>query len=412
MQKRNSKGVTGKSRLLVLASTYPRWQGDPEPAFVHELCKSLLHCFDVTVLCPHASGAPFDEVMEGVRVVRYRYAPERFETLVNDGGIVSNLKGAPWKWLLLPLFFVAQIWGLWRINRTWKPDLIHAHWLIPQALSVTFLGVLTSRLPPLYVTSHGADLFALKSKVFQWLKRLVVARASGVSVVSSIMKQELEDLGCDATKISVMPMGVDLEDRFSPSRTVVRSRREILFVGRLVEKKGLRYLLEALPSVLEVFPDTSITVVGFGPEKTKLLQLVDALKVQNRVSFVGAVPQSGLAEYYRRAAVFVAPFILAQNGDQEGLGLVVVEALGCGCPVIVSDIPATRDITHDIEGATTVPMRNSSAIAEAIISVYRTNDRPRPEAVTSISELRRRFSWSSVGNSYAIELSKLLRIGG
>ena len=88
-----------RKKLLVLASTYPRWEGDPEPGFVHELAKRLTTPFKVRVLCPHAWNAAAQEMLEGVEVVRYRYAPVRFETLVNDGGIVNNLRHQPWKWL-------------------------------------------------------------------------------------------------------------------------------------------------------------------------------------------------------------------------------------------------------------------------------------------------------------------------
>ena len=82
--------------LLVLASTYPRWAGDPEPSFVHELARRMGTEFRVIVVCPHAMGAKQKELLDGVEVVRYRYAPERWETLVNDGGIVANLKARRW----------------------------------------------------------------------------------------------------------------------------------------------------------------------------------------------------------------------------------------------------------------------------------------------------------------------------
>src|SRR5690606_6282774 len=92
----------GTPTLLVLTSTYPRWAGDPEPGFVHELAKRLTDRFRVIVLGPHAPGAKTAEVLDGVEVIRYRYAPERMETLVNDGGIITNLRRSRWKYLLVP----------------------------------------------------------------------------------------------------------------------------------------------------------------------------------------------------------------------------------------------------------------------------------------------------------------------
>ena len=109
--------MTVRRRLLVLTSTYPRWPNDREPGFVHELCKRLTGDFDVTVLSPHASGAMVEEIMDGVSVRRYRYAPASWETLVNNGGIVTNLKRQPWKWLLVPGFLLVQAWAVWRLIR-------------------------------------------------------------------------------------------------------------------------------------------------------------------------------------------------------------------------------------------------------------------------------------------------------
>ncbi|HTH09438.1 MAG TPA: glycosyltransferase, partial [Acidovorax sp.] len=149
----------GKRTLLVLASTYPRWAGDPEPGFVHELAKRMTDRFRVIALVPHTGGARAREMLEGVEVHRYRYAPKRWETLVNDGGIVANLKRDRWKHLLVPGFVLAQAWCAWRLLRRERVDVIHAHWLVPQGLIAALLRYLPGRAAPFLVTSHGADLF-------------------------------------------------------------------------------------------------------------------------------------------------------------------------------------------------------------------------------------------------------------
>ena len=152
-----------RPRLLVLTSTYPRWRNETEPGFVHELSRRLTDQFDVRVVGPHAPGALRHENMDGVEIRRFRYAPVRLQTLVNDGGIVTNLKRQPWKWLLVPSFILGLFWSTWREIRRWRPDVVHAHWLIPQGLVMALLSALSSRTPPYVVTSHGADLFALRT---------------------------------------------------------------------------------------------------------------------------------------------------------------------------------------------------------------------------------------------------------
>ncbi|MEJ1098018.1 glycosyltransferase [Pseudoxanthomonas sp. CCNWLW206] len=389
--------------LLVLASTYPRWLGDHEPGFVHELSKRLTRHFTVVALCPSAPGTVSEEVMDGVSVVRYRYAPRRMERLVSDGGIVENLRRDRWKLLLIPGFVLGQAWWAWRLMRTRKIQFVHAHWLIPQGLIAAFLTSLPGTHMPYVVTSHGADLFALRGRMLDWLKRFVVRRAAAVTVVSGAMRDTLRNIGADTSKVAVLPMGVDLATRFTPDHDVPRASNELLFVGRLVEKKGLRHLIQAMPAILQRRPDVTLTIVGFGPEEAASRDLAEALGVSANVSFVGAVKQEELPALYRRAAVFVAPFVQAASGDQEGLGLVLVEALGCGCRVVVSDLPATREV--DGSGSLIrVPPGDPRLLAESILASLDHEHSPVPPVAIKT------FDWSSRAAAYATLLRSAMGV--
>jgi glycosyltransferase involved in cell wall biosynthesis len=121
-------------------------------------------------------------------------------------------------------------------------------------------------MAPFVATSHGADLFALKARPLQALKRHVVRRASAITVVSTAMRDELARIGVRTDKITVQPMGVDLHGQFIPDPAITRSRDELLFVGRLVEKKGLQYLIDAMPAIVAAKPSAFLTIAGFGPE--------------------------------------------------------------------------------------------------------------------------------------------------
>lgn len=396
-----------RPRLLVLTSTYPRWAGDPEPGFVHELARRLVGRFQVTVVCPHAAGAATREDMDGVHVVRYRYAPERWETLVNDGGIVANLRRSRWKLLLLPGFVLAQLWAAWRVCRREGVDVVHAHWLVPQGLVAVTLRMLGRGRPPFVVTSHGADLYALKGRVFDWIKAAVARRAAAVTVVSSTMAESLHRLGVPPEGVSVQSMGVDVAERFTPDPSVSRTDHEILFVGRLVEKKGLRYLLDAMPRVLQAMPDARLNIAGFGPEEAALRAQAVRLGIGDRVQFLGAVPQADLPGLYRRAALFVAPFVRAASGDQEGLGLVVVEAIACGCPVVAGDVPAVRDVLGDAPG-TMVRADDVDALAEAVIAVLADPASAHAQAARLRHSLMARMDWDVVADGYGRLLANCL----
>jgi glycosyltransferase involved in cell wall biosynthesis len=386
--------------LVVLASTYPRWSGDHEPGFVHELAKRLVDRFKVIAVVPCAPGALARENLDGVEVFRYRYAPRGLETLVNDGGIVTNLRRHRWKLLLVPTFVMAQLWRTWRISRTCKVDLIHAHWLLPQGLIAIVLRKLSRHRLPVLVTSHGADLFALQGAALNALKRLVVRQASAVTVVSEAMCGELERIGARVESVDVQPMGVDLSGRFTPDLTTQRSHDEILFVGRLVEKKGLRYLIDAMPAILEARPPAYLTVVGFGPEEPTLRAQAEGLGLQGKIRFIGAMQQTALPAYYRRAAVFVAPFVQASSGDQEGLGLVSLEATGCGCPVVMSDLPATRGVLPESAGCVRVAPADSVALARAVLDVLTHSSQHLRGVEAYREQATKRFAWEAVAQRY------------
>jgi glycosyltransferase involved in cell wall biosynthesis len=233
------------------------------------------------------------------------------------------------------------------------------------------------------------------------LKRLVVRRASTVTVVSQAMYGQLARIHADTSKVVVQPMGVDLVDRFTPNQVVERSAHEILFVGRLVEKKGLRHLLDAMPTVLAAVPHARLTIAGFGPDEPALRLQVKRLGLDASVQFLGAVSQQELPGLYRRAAVFVAPFVQAASGDQEGLGLVCVEALGCGCPIVVSDLPATRDVLPHGAGCIRVAPGNHVVLADAIVDSLLHADVHCRGVESCRAQVVHQFDWRTVSGRYA-----------
>jgi len=391
-----------------LTSTYPRWADDSEPGFVHELCHRLVDNFDVRVVGPHAPGALNQETMDNVEIRRYRYAPVRLQTLVNDGGIVTNLKRQPWKWLLLPGFLLGQLWTTWRQIRRWRPDVVHAHWLIPQGLTAALICLLVRDNPPLLVTSHGTDMNGLRFWPMPGLKRLVIRQAAGATIVSSGMLSAMKGQGLCTDRVAIEPMGADLKTRFTPDNGISRSSHELLFVGRLVEVKGVRFLIAAMPEIIENHPGARLTVAGFGPEERNLRKQAQSLGIRHKVRFIGAVPQKRLPELYRRAAVFVAPFVETSGGHQEGLGLVTIEAIGCGCLAVVSDLPATRDVIEDDA------FRFTPASVEGIAKSISKALAMSPDHREHVAKAQRknvvpRFDWQARAASYGQLLRSLLR---
>lgn len=390
-----------RPRLLILSSTFPRWLGDPEPAFVFELARRLTHHFDITVLAPHAPGSDLEEVMHSVRVMRYRYAPARWEQLATyGGGILNRIKTNPLNALLLPAFLVAQFWALLQLLRKEPFRVIHAHWIIPQAALAHAALALTGRSLALVCTSHGGDLYGLRGKVLESIMGTVMRKADQVTVVSRALREHALRLGAHADRTTVLPMGVDLTRCFAPDPTQPRTSQQLLFVGRLVEKKGLHVLLDALPRVVSQHPDTELVIAGDGPQRKALEKQTQRLGLSPRVTFLGMQAQQRLSALYRRAALLVAPFVVASGGDQEGLGLVLIEAMGCGCPVIASELPAVLDVIQPGKTGTLVPSRQPDALAAQINVLLSDPEKRADLASAARADVLARFDWSKISASY------------
>ncbi|MEL7210790.1 MAG: glycosyltransferase, partial [Actinomycetota bacterium] len=150
----------GPGRLLVLTSTWPRWDGDSTTTFVRDLTQRLAGSgWDARVLAPHAAGAARHELDGDVEVRRFRYLrPERAQTVCYGSGALVNLRQAPLDLAKVPLLVAAEHAATVRAVRREPADVIHAHWVVPQGLVA---GLVPGRdAPPVVVTVHGGDGWA------------------------------------------------------------------------------------------------------------------------------------------------------------------------------------------------------------------------------------------------------------
>ena len=393
--------------VLVMTSTFPRWHGDVVPPFVFALSRALAdHGHTMHVLAPHAPGAAPYQEMDGLRVHRFRYAPTRWETLCYEGGILENLRQRRSRWTRVPPFLAAECAWLLRLVRQHSIDVVHAHWVLPQGL-VSALA--RPWLPcPVVMSAHGADVFAARGRARRWLLSLAARRADVCTSNSTAMQAEL--LRLTGVESRVIPMGVDLA-AFNGTRPTygaapavppngASTRGRVLFVGRLAQKKGVKHLIDGMHHLRATVPDVHLSVVGDGPERLPLMAQAHYLGLEKCVEFVGAVPNSELPEYYRNADVFVAPSIRAEDGDTEGLGVVLLEAAASGIPIVASDIGGIPDVIRDGETGLLVPPGDSNALAYA---VERLLCEPGLGA-TLASKARRhaedQFSWKSVSERF------------
>ncbi len=344
-----------RRRLLVLASTFPARPDDGVPAFVLDLARHEAEEFDTVVLTPRVPGAAADEVVDGVRVVRYPYFPRRFEDLA-DGAILDNLRARRSRVLQVPALLAAQFLAVRRAVRTGRPDVVHAHWAVPQALVAT----LAAPHVPMVVTTHGGDVYALRAAPLVRLKRWVLRRAAHVTTVNGEMRERLTAWGVPESGTSVVPMGVEPGPAAAARARTARVPGRIVAVGRLVEKKGFAVLLHALRRIDDV--PWEVVVVGDGPLRAGLGRRAAGLPV----TFAGQLGKDEVLDALASATVVAMPSVPASNGDQEGLPVTLLEAAAVGAAVVASDLPGIRDVVHHDVSGLLVPPGDVDALAAAL----------------------------------------------
>lgn len=387
------------ARILVLASTYPRWPDDTLPPFVHELARRLTGRYEMHVLAPHAVGCRTYEVMDGVQVHRFRYLPARFETLAYAGGMLPGLRRRPWRLLALPLFIGAEWLTVVRLLRRYRFNVVHAHWVLPHGLIALLARVLCGYRPALVCTAHGADIYGLQGGLARTLQRYTLSRSEHVTVVSNALRESVLEITGDRVNCSVLPMGVDTQARFTLPDSV-GDRKGLLFVGRLADKKGVHVLLDALARLRDL-PGMKLSIVGTGTEELRLRAQVARHRLEDLVEFAGPVPNRDLPARYRSASILVFPSVITAYGDQEGLGLVPVEALACGCAVVASDLPAIRDVIRDGETGLLTHSGDPESLAAAIAQLWRDPALRARLASRGRTFVQERFDWERVAAGYA-----------
>lgn len=211
--------------------------------------------------------------------------------------------------------------------QNWGVAIVHAHFAPDGARAVHLAGFLRV---PLMVTLHGYDVTKSEATFSDY--RELWDKADMFLCVSKFIRDRAIKRGFPPHKLRIHYIGVD-EGWFTPKVNVDRgSTKRVLFVGRLVEKKGCGYLIQAMCEVQRSLPNVLLTVVGEGPLRDRLESLATRLDVH--CEFVGAQNAFGIRQYLQRADVFCVPSVTAADGDSEGFGIVFLEAQAAGVPVV------------------------------------------------------------------------------
>jgi glycosyltransferase involved in cell wall biosynthesis len=303
-----------------------------------------------------------------------------FNLILSSNGIISKLKA--FKLFISASFLSFSI-------RKLNIELVHSHFAnFPTDVSILISSFLKI---PYSFSAHANDIFVdnpdlpVKIKNAQFV---ITCTAYNKAYLNRLTENKFQD------KIHLIYHGIDTDKwsvlsrkQFFPSNII-----RVLTIGRLVEKKGYPFLIDALKIVKDSGYNISCVIVGEGPCENKLKQKVRSLNLTDKITFYGYQEQNKMKSFYINSDIFVMPSLLANNGDRDGLPNVLLEALATGLPVITTDISGIPElITHKKTGLL-VPPFDSKAIADAIILLSNDTDLYRDLSKNGYDKINREFN--------------------
>lgn len=388
-----------KIKVLWITSSYPRFENDSAVVFLRQLAHFLLEeSIEIHILSPDDSAVESSLSQGSIQDYRFRYFfPRRLQLLAYGSGILPNLRTQPWLFLQVPFFLLGQFLSARRLIRRLEPDLIHAHWLFPQGWIAAFLG---RRLKiPVVATAHGGDAFSLQQSAMARIKRWTIQNCSTWTSNTSATAQAV---GQHLPKPEIIPMGVDT-CRFNSGVCLDKSPNlsVLLFVGRLVEKKGVRDLINAYALLEEhVRKKTELWIIGDGVERKPLEALAAQLNLAGKILFHGRLPNDQLPHYYATADVFIAPSIVDSAGDTEGQGVILLEALASGTAIISTRTGGIGEVLEHGKTGWLVKPNDPVELKEAIESLLNDSVLRRSLAAEG-QKIVSAYDWKTIARQFA-----------
>lgn len=363
-------------RVLMVATSYPKFPGDTTAPFIQEIAAGVVaHGHDVRIVLPNHRAFKHQSTERGVELVTFRYAPH---ASLEVWGYAESLKadvGLKQTALLAAMFALPATYIALRNHiRIFQPDIIHAHWLLPNGLPAMIASQLYGI--PLVISMHGSDVaMAERNTVFRTFAKRIFLQSRMNTACSGDLHRRAIALGARSADTHVLPYGVAV-DAFDPdarNRTWIHQRFGIdeaapliVAVGRFVYKKGFQTLIDALTHIRTCVPGVRLLLVGYGDLQHEYEHRIASLGVQDLVVMPGQLLRDDVARAIASADIYCVPSVHDESGNVDGLPNSLLEGMAAGRAVVASAIAGIPDvITHGVHGLL-VPEGDAEALATAI----------------------------------------------
>ena len=398
----------------MLTSSYPLYPGDTTAPFIEELAAHVAALgHEVHVALPADPRLRRSSCERGVWLHPFRYAPNlrALQVWGYAGALAGDVGLKPAALAVAPLALAASTLACARLARRVRPDLLVAHWVIPNGPPAALVARV-ARLP-LVVSLHGSDVYlAERRRPIGRAARAAFRAAAAVTACSPDLAERALGLGAAAPATTVIPYGVD-PARFRPgepaSRATVRrelgladDERLVLAGGRLVHKKGLDVAIDAFaaPPLAEEGRAARLVLFGDGDLRDALEAQVARLGLGSRVLFAGRVERDRIPGLFAAADLFLLPSVHDHAGNVDGLPNTLLEALATGLPVVASRVAGVPTVIDDGVEGLLVPERNPGTLAAAVAALLDDPERATRLGRAARARVERELTWPAIARRF------------
>lgn len=379
-------------KVLVISHMYPSTKNDSYGIFVHQQVKELSNSgCDIIVVSP-VPYVPFPLKLLSKKWNEYSNIPKK--------SIIEGIEVYYPRYLEFPKSFFLEYSGIFmylgirktikRINKFFKFDLIHSHVVLPDGYAVMILNN-TYKVPHV-TTVHGQDLQYTIDKNIRCRRNLhkVFNKADLIITVSAKLKNLLSNKVL-SNKVRVINNGFESEQMVSQNNKISNLKGEIILltVGSLIKTKGIDISIKAVSKLVVKYPEIKYYIIGEGEQKDELLNLVERLNLKKHVYFLGRLHHNEVIQYMINSDIFVLP------SWQEGFGVVYIEAMSCGIPVIGVKGEGIEDvIEHNYNGFLVEP-KNINDIINTVEFILSNPDKSSAIAKNGEITVKNNFTWKA-----------------